>query len=185
MQLSGAPKRRLKRVEIRLKVAPLTKACAKDGLADLFRTRGANSPLGPIKLNTRGFKLEAAEIQYPADITFQVPYYFLMLHAQDLAGEYGVPVLHELNIAPIVTADIIEAVGKLLTASEKLLEITKAAGHCLASRVDDFRVWQNEVNEANMAEIVRHFVDEERLPLSKHLRIGDVFLTETPQLFCA
>jgi hypothetical protein len=70
---------------------------------------------------------------------------------------------HELNIAPIVTADVIEAVGKLLTASEKLLEITKAAGHRLASRVDDLRVWQNEVNEANMAEVVWHFVDEERL----------------------
>ena len=60
------PKRRRKRAEIRLEVAPLIEACAEDGQADLFRTRCADGALGPIKLDTRGFKLEAAEIQYPA-----------------------------------------------------------------------------------------------------------------------
>ena len=43
-----------------------------------------------------------------ADTTLQVPNYVLMLHAQDLPGEHGVPVLHELNIAPIVAADVVE-----------------------------------------------------------------------------
>src|SRR5258708_26782398 len=182
--IEAAPKRRLERVEIRLKVAPLIEACAKNGQADLFRTRSADSALGPIKLNARGFKLEAAEIQNPADTTLQVPDYVLMLHAQDLPGEYGVPVLHELDIAPVITADVVKTVRELLTAGEKLLEIAEAAGHGLAPRVDDLRVGQNEVNEADMAEVVRHLVDEERLPRSQYLRIGDVLLTETPQLLC-
>jgi len=80
------PKRRLKRAEMRLEVAPLIEACAEDGQADLFRTRCADGALGPIKLDTRGFKLEAAEIQYPADVTLQVPYYFLMLRVGPCRG---------------------------------------------------------------------------------------------------
>src|SRR5258707_11623734 len=106
-----------------------------------------------------------------------------MLHAQDLPGQHGVPMLHQLNIAPIIAADVLETVRKLLAAREKLLEITEATGHRLAPRVNDLRVRQNEVNEANVAEVIRHFVDEERLPRSKYLRIVDILLTQMPQLF--
>ena len=169
--------RRLKRAEMRLEVSPPIDAFAENGQANLFRTRGADSPLGPIKLNTRGFKLEAAEIQYPADVTLEVLNHVLMLHAQDLPGEYGVPVLHEFNIAPIIAAYVVKTVRKLLTAGEKLLEITEATSHRLASRVDDLRIRQNEVNETDVAEVVRHFVDEERLPRPKNLRFVDVVLT--------
>src|ERR1700692_1242155 len=100
-----------------------------------------------------------------------------MVHAQDLPGEHGVPVLHELNIAPIIAGDVVKTVRKLLAASEKLLEITEAAGHRLASRVDDLRVRQNKVDEADVAKVVRHLVDEERLSRFKYLRIVDVLLT--------
>ena len=47
---------------------------------------------------------------------------------------------------------------------EQLLEVAEAAGHGLAARIDDLGVRQDQVDQADVAEVVRHLVDEERLP---------------------
>ena len=48
-------------------------------------------------------------------------------------------------------------------AGEELLQVAEATGHRLTSHVDDFGVWQHQMDEPNMPKIVWHFIDEERL----------------------
>ena len=99
-----------------------------------------------------------------------------MLHAQDLAGEHGVPELHQLNIAAVVTPDILKAVGEFLTGGEELLEVGEAAGEGLAARVDDLGIRQDEMDEADVPEIVGHLVDETRLAHAVHPGLSKVLL---------
>src|SRR5262249_47498241 len=82
---------------------------------------------------------------------------------QHSSGKHAVPMSHQFEINRVEAGDVLNAVSKVLTAGEQLLQIAEAACHGLASYIDDFRVRQNQVNEANVAEIIRHFIGEEQL----------------------
>src|SRR4051812_25485953 len=70
---------------------------------------------------------------------------------------------HQLQVRPVVPGNIVNAVSKLLSLSEQLLEIAKATRHRFATGVDDPRVGQQQVNETDVSKIVWHLVDESRL----------------------
>src|SRR5262249_40929711 len=53
----------------------------------------------------------------------------------------------------------------------------------LAPGVDDLRVRQDEMNQADVPEVVRHLVDEERLAGAEHLRVREVLLAVAAQIF--
>ncbi len=76
--------------------------------------------------------------------------------------QHLIPVPHEVEIGPVVAGDVIDAVGEfLIGGAEQLLEIAEATGHGLTAHVDDRRVRQDQVDQADMPEVVRHLVDEE------------------------
>ena len=53
-------------------------------------------------------------------------------------------------------------VAEVLAAREVLLEVREAAGQRMPARIDDLRVRQDQVDQADVREVVRHLVDEER-----------------------
>src|ERR1700686_1988803 len=176
------PERVFQRREPRLEVSPLVDALFVYGLAHLFGTRRAHAALGLVELQTRGLELEAAELEYPPDVALEALDYVLVLDTQDLSREHRVPVLHQLDVGAVVASYVLEAVSELLACREQLLEVAEAAGHRLATRVDDFRVRQDQVDQAEVPEVVRHLVDEEGLAGAEHPRVLGVLLAEGPQL---
>ncbi len=109
-----------------------------------------------------------------------------MLDPQSPARQHLVPVPHELHIAAVVPRYVVHAVRKLLARGKQLLEIAEATGHRLAARVDDPGVGQDQVNEPDVAEVVRHLVDEarrERTTLARTIDagVGDILLAKAAQ----
>ncbi len=86
-----------------------------------------------------------------------------MLHALDTPRHHCLPVRHELHVRAVVTANVLQAVGELLSRGVELLDVAEATGHGLAARVDDPRFRKDQMDQTQMPEVVRHLVDEERL----------------------
>ncbi len=62
-----------------------------------------------------------------------------------------------------MTGDMADIVSEFLVyRSEQLLEVAETAGHGFAPHIDDRRSRQYLVDQADVPEIVRHLVDEER-----------------------
>ena len=79
-------------------------------------------------------------------------------------------------------ADLFQPVGELLPLCEQLLEAGEAAIHRIAPCIDDGRIRQDQPYQADMPEIVRHLVDEERRTLPMDAGVGDILLAKTGQL---
>jgi hypothetical protein len=94
------------------------------------------------------------------------------MHGQHPPRQGHVPVPHDFKVGAVVACDVIDVVAELLPAGEQLLEIAEATGHGFAPGIDDLCVRQHQVDEADVAKIVRHFVDEERPP---HLTVHPGF----------
>ena len=88
--------------------------------------------------------------------------HILVLNAMHPAGQHLVPVIHELDIVTVVIADAGKIVGKRLPAGEELFEAGETRAHRVTPGVDDPGVRKDQVNQADVAEVVRHLVDETR-----------------------
>ena len=106
-----------------------------------------------------------------------------VLYAQHLPGQHGVPVIHHLDVVAVVKPCIREVVGELLALGKQLFETAEAAGHGVTARVDDRCIGQDEMDQPDVPEIVRHLVDEERRSLAMDAGIVDVFLAERFEFF--
>src|SRR3984885_13927045 len=177
--------RALQRAQPWLEATPLVETLFEDRPAHLFRARRAHAALGLVVLETRRLEVEAAEIEYAPHVPLEGVHHILVLDAQHSAGKHCIPVPHEPLVDRIVAGDVFDAVGEFLTGSEELLEIREAASHRLAPRVDDPSIRKHQVNEADVAKIIRHLVDEARFSAAIHAGIGDVFLAVAAGIFGA
>src|SRR5262249_7270182 len=138
-----------------------------------------------IELDATRLKLQTAEIQHAPHISFEVFNDVFVGYPEDPAGKRGVPVLHQLEIGPVVAGDVLDTIGKLLSTRKQLLQIAEAAGHGLASRVNDPGVRQHEMDQPNVSKVVGHFVDEERSIPAISACVADVSLAEFAEIFRA
>ena len=145
---------------MRLELPPLIQPGRIDRLADLFGACRAHRPFRLVEVHAGLFEGQAAMVENTADFAFEIGHDILMLNAQDLAGQHRVPMVHQVDIAAIIVPDILQAVAELLAFGEELLEAGKTAGHRLAARIDDLRIRQDQMDEPDMPEIVRHLVGE-------------------------
>ena len=58
----------------------------------------------------------------------------------NLAGKYRLPMSHQPNIVAIVTTQIVEIVGEVLSLCPQLLKATKAVIHGVTDCIDNFRI---------------------------------------------
>ena len=86
--------------------------------------------------------------------------------------------VHEFDVVTVIAADVGEVVSKFLALGEQLFESAEAAGHRVSARVDNLRIRQYQLDQADMPEVVRHFVDKERCVLAVDASVFDKLLTE-------
>ncbi len=68
----------------------------------------------------------------------------------DAAGQDFVEMRHELDVVVVVTAEVFQAISKILAAGEVLFESRKATAERMAARIDDFRIGQRELDQADV-----------------------------------
>src|SRR6266513_3023542 len=164
-------------------VTPLVDSFAIDGLAHLLGTRAVHGALGLVELHATRFELELAEFEEALHVPFEIVHHVFVLDPQDPAGKHVIPMRHELHIHPIIAGDVFDAVGELLPGSEQLLIVAEAAGDCVSARVDDLGVRQDQMNETEMAKVVRHLVNEKRLALAINPRVAEILCSEAAEVF--
>src|ERR1700678_2332970 len=138
-----------------------------------------------MKLYTGRLEVQAAEVEDSTHVALEILDHIFVLDSEHPPRKYRFPVPHEVEVRAVVARDVRDAVRELLPGGEQLLQIAETAGHGLAARVDDPGVRQYQVNEADMPEIVRHFIDEVRPVGPVHARIAQVFLAQPPQVLAA
>src|SRR5438445_3187451 len=142
-------------------MCPLFDAGAVDRLANLFGTRGAHRPVVFEEAQAALLERQSAVVEQASHFTLGVFDKVFMDHAMHAAWQHAVEMRHQLDVVAVITADVFEAVAETLAAREMLLEIREATGERVPPCIDDPRVRQREMDQAEMREIVRHLVAEE------------------------
>lgn len=93
--------------------------------------------------------------------------------------------VHQVDIAAIVMANLFQTVSEFLPFREQLFEARPATVQRMTAGIDDFRIWQDEMNESEMAEIVRHLISKEGCPCPMHPSGTDVVLAEFGEVIIA
>ena len=91
-------------------MSPLVDPFAIDRFAHLLGARGVDAPLRLVELDTRRLEVKTTEFEDATYVRIEIIDQVLVLDTQHLALRDLVPVGHELDIAAIVTADVVEAV---------------------------------------------------------------------------
>ena len=87
-------------------------------------------------------------------LTLKIGNRLLVMHVQYFAWQNLIPVIHRQAILFVVLRQIKEVIGEILTVTEQLLVISKTSIKRVASRINDFRIWQNKVKLSDEGEIV-------------------------------
>src|SRR6516165_8747392 len=89
------------RLELLLEMPPVPDTARVERLAHLLGAGCAHRALGLVEVETGGVELQAAVLEQFADAGLGILYELLVLHVQDLAREYRVPVIHEGEVAAV------------------------------------------------------------------------------------
>ena len=141
---------------------PVVHAGAIDRLAYLLGTRRAHRPIVLEEAQAPRLERQAAVVQQPPHFGLGIVDQGFVGDAVDAPGQCPVEVRHQPDVVAVVTADVVEAVTEVLAARELLLEQREAAGQRVPPHVDDPGVGQRQLDQADVREVVRHLVDEER-----------------------
>ena len=89
---------------------------------------------------------------------------------------------HQGHVIVVVAANVLESVGETLAACEMLLEGRETAGQRMPARIDDAGIGQHQMDQAEMQEVVRHLVDEQRCgSLALDTRVLEIAFAEFAQ----
>jgi len=108
----------LQRLEPGSEIPPLIESLTIDGLANLLRAGSAHAALRLVEHQALGFEVELAEIKHAPHAALQIIDDVLVMYAQNGSGKRTIPMPHQLKVGPIVTRDIVDAVGELLTVGK-------------------------------------------------------------------
>ena len=115
-----------------------------------------------MEIQTGRLEGQAAVRQHAPHLPVQIFDHVLVLHPQHPPRQHHVPVPHHPQIGAVVAGHVVDVIDELLIGRpEQLLQIAEATGDGLAFHIDDPRLRQDQMNQADVPEIVRHLVDEE------------------------
>ena len=112
----------------RFEIAPLIHAFRKQRPPHLLGTGCLYHSLSLVEAQTLFLEGQATVLKQVANLTGKIADQPFVVDAMDAPGQNAVVVSHQLNIAAVETADIIEAVREPDTGLEMLLEVREAAG---------------------------------------------------------
>ena len=147
-------------------MAPLVYGVIEHWATDLLGAGGLDGALGFPEAQAGGSEGQGAIIEQSTDFMFRVRDEIFIAYAVDAAGEGGGDMGHEGCVAADGMAGFGEVVGIFVAGLEILFEHGPSGGHRGAADVDDFRYGKDQVDQADMGEILRHHVDEKGMVLA-------------------
>src|SRR5690348_13644937 len=94
---------------------PAADELVRDWLAHLHRTGGPDRPFGLVKAQAGLVPAQPHVVEHPAGLALQVDDEVFVAHVQDHAlRQDAAPVLHQLGVAPPITAELAEIVCVVL-----------------------------------------------------------------------
>ena len=157
---------------------PLRGGAAVDGLAHLPHRGRLHRALQGIELQHAVFPADADVVQHAPGRGGGVGHHVFVLHFQDLAREQLLPGVHQQVVVGQLLADPVEVVreahaavfGAVVGEEVRQRDVARVAPHR-----DDLRVREQQLDEADVLEVVRQLVDHvarcgrEVLQLLQHL----------------
>src|ERR1700730_5299486 len=172
--LETVPEGATQRLELAGEMPPVAHRRGVQRLTHLFGAGGAYRTPRLVKGNAGGFEGQPAMLEQAADASLRIAHQLLVLQVQHLAGEHRVPVIHERQIAAVVATEILEVGAEGLSHGEVLLEGAEARIHGMTAGVDNGRVRQDRVDQADVTEVIGQFVGEALTPVAQRCRLRDV-----------
>src|SRR5450755_2985265 len=142
-ELKAIAQRLAQGLQLQLEMSPVAYPGAVDWLAHLFGARRAHGAARLVKIETGRLEREPALIEEAPDMDLGVAHQILVLHMHDLSRQLRVPVIHQRQIAAVITPEVAKVVAESLSVGEVLLEGAEAAIHGMPACIDDGCVWQN------------------------------------------
>src|SRR5438874_1539304 len=146
-----------------LVVTPLIDAFGIERLADLLRADGLHDAGILVEAQAPRFERQATVVKEPAQFAFRIVDEALVMHAVHAPREDGIEVLHVADVVPVVAPEFLEVVAEIDAAAEELLVAGEAAAKWMSPRVNDRGTGKHQLDEAYMAEVAQHLIDEARL----------------------
>ena len=78
-------------------------------------------------------------IEKTADVGLRIADQVFVLNMQHLSGQHGIPMVHERQVAAVVTPEVGQVVAESLPLREVLFEIAETTVHGMPASVDDGR----------------------------------------------
>src|SRR5437870_2433807 len=143
-------------------VAPRLDALPVYGPPNLFRADSSYNTFGFVKIEAGFLERQLQKLEQPTNLAFRALDEGLIDHTVHLSRQDGVEMRHQGDVITIIPADFHQARSIADGLHIDLREIGKTARQRMAAHVDDLRVRQNEVEQADMREVAAHLVDEKR-----------------------
>src|SRR6202021_2862947 len=168
--------------ELTFEVPPIADSRRVERLAHLLGTCGAYRPSSLVEGEAGGARVQSAMGEQAPDLRLWIEHQVLVAHMQQPARQDLVPMVHEPQIAAVIAAEVPEVVAEGLAFGKILLERLEAGAHRVAAHIDEGGPRQHGVNQAQMAEIIGHLVDEARPPRADGRGFLDVAAAEEFEL---
>jgi len=128
--------------------APAADSGFVNGLAHLRCTRRAHRAIGLVEGKAARVPRQTAISDNAARLSFQIADDVFITNIENtLRGQHPAPVRHQPLVTLVIAAELGEIIGVVLFGGEKFRETGDAGVDGIADRVDDFRVWQGEMDE--------------------------------------
>src|SRR5438105_8547145 len=168
--------RLFQRAEPRFVAAPAFHAFLEDGPTHLLIAEGIEGAVALVIFETTLLEGKLKEIQHAAHLAFQIGDEILVYDAMDFSGHHPVEMRHQAYVIVVEAAYVGKFVRKRRGVCKAEGEVCPATRDWMPAHVDDFCIWQNEMDQSNVPEIVTVLVDKERLvPGPVQSRILEVF----------
>ena len=139
---------------------PVAIRTATQRLAHLLGAGRENGPSCQMGREARLFKLKPKMGEKSRSLGLGIGDEVFIMEAEDPTWQYPVVMIHELHIAAIKAAHLIEPIAELVTRTKQMHKIGKATGHGMTPYIDDRRPGKEQMDKPDMQEVVRRLVNE-------------------------
>ncbi len=151
--------------ELRFIGLPALQRGAIDRPAHLIDAGGPDRAVGLVEGDAAGIPGQAAVVQDAPGLGLDILDHRLVLHLQHRARrQHPAPMLHQIEIHPVIAAELPQIVGIVDLVGEMLAEAGQAGVERVAAQMNDPRLGQDEMDEPDEHVVVGHLVGDPAAP---------------------
>ena len=133
---------------------PEIQGVAVNRLPNLLGAGGAHRTIFLVVVQTGFLEIQLGMRKQLIHLSVEILNDLFILDREQPARENTVPVVHQAQIVGVVTADILQRIGELLTPGKQLLEVGKSRRHGMAPRINNRGLGQDGFNERHVLPVV-------------------------------